>query len=247
LLIALFVLPGFVTLLIRERTHTIRGDENPFERLLNALYYSALVYVLAIGGGLLLGLGKSDLVEFYKGEKSLTEDFVLAVILALVLPALISEAGLLWSKAKRLRPKVLRRLRISPAHSVSSAWNEAFKQSGTPMVRATLTDARVVGGYFGFGSLAGYSEQTPDLFIAERWVLDEDGWFKERAPDTAGVWVSHENIVSVEFYAVPDETAPGEVPPGDGSASITLPALLLAWLLSRSQRSESTVEGGPNL
>jgi hypothetical protein len=43
------------------------------------------------------------------------------------------------------------------------------------MVRATLTDTRVVGGYFGPGSLAGYSEQTPDLFIAERWILDEDG------------------------------------------------------------------------
>ena len=64
LLIALFVLPGFVTLLISERTHTIRGEETPFERLLNALYYSALIYAIAVGVGLAIGLGKSDLVEF---------------------------------------------------------------------------------------------------------------------------------------------------------------------------------------
>lgn len=75
------------------------------------------------------------------------------------------------------------------------------------MVRATLTDTRVVGGYFGFGSLAGYSEQNPDLFIAERWILDDDGWFVERADNTDGVWIGHENIVSVEFYKVPDEEA----------------------------------------
>jgi hypothetical protein len=104
------------------------------------------------------------------------------------------------------------------------------------MVRATLKDARVIGGYFGFGSLAGYSEQTPDLFIAERWVLDEDGWFKERAADTAGVWVSHENIVSVEFYEVPEEGVPNE-PHTIRRAYITLPALLVAWALARRRRS----------
>ena len=204
ILIALFVLPGFVTLLIRERTHTIRGEETPFERLLNALYYSALIYAIAVGVGLAVGLDKSDLVEFYKGEKSPGEDLALAVVIALVLPAVLSELGLLWRKS-RLRPLVLRRLKISPAHTVSSAWNEAFGRGGTPMVRATLTDARVVGGYFGFGSLAGYSEQTSDLFIAERWILDDDGWFKERAKNTEGVWIGHESIVSVEFYKVPDQ------------------------------------------
>jgi hypothetical protein len=208
LIIVLFVLPGFVTLLIRERTHTIRGEDTPFERLLNALYYSALIYVIAVVIGLALGLDKSDLVAFYNGEKSLGEDLTLALLIALVLPAVLSELGLLWRKS-RLRPRVLRCLRISPAHTVSSAWNEAFGRGGTPMVRATLTDGRVVGGYFGFGSLAGYSEHTPDLFIVERWVLDGDGWFKKPAEDTDGVWIGHESIASVEFYKVPDQEEAG--------------------------------------
>jgi Family of unknown function (DUF6338) len=124
-------LPGFVTLLIRERTHTIRGEETPFERLLNALYYSALIYAIAVGAGLAVGLDKSDLVEFYNGKKSLGEDFGLAVLVVLVLPAAISQLGLLWRKSRSLRPWALGHLRISPAHSVSSGWNEAFAREGT--------------------------------------------------------------------------------------------------------------------
>jgi hypothetical protein len=34
LVIAVFVLPGFVTLLLRERTYSVRGQDSPFERLL---------------------------------------------------------------------------------------------------------------------------------------------------------------------------------------------------------------------
>jgi hypothetical protein len=51
LILALFVLPGFVTLLIRERTYAVRGEDTPFKRLLNALYYSALIYAVALGAG----------------------------------------------------------------------------------------------------------------------------------------------------------------------------------------------------
>jgi len=44
LVLAVFVLPGFVTLLLRERSFAILGEQTPFERLLNALAYSGIVY-----------------------------------------------------------------------------------------------------------------------------------------------------------------------------------------------------------
>ncbi len=75
------------------------------------------------------------------------------------------------------------------------------------MIRVTLHDGRVVGGYYGPGGLAGYSEHTQDLFIAERRSLDPDGWFVEKAVGTQGVWVAHENIASVEFYERPETEA----------------------------------------
>jgi Family of unknown function (DUF6338) len=203
LILGVFVLPGFVTLLMRERMFAVRGEDTQFERLLNALYYSALIYALLIGAALALGSHKSDVVDLYHGRKTLGEDVGLGVLAALVLPLLIAAVGLRWRKSVTVRPRMLGALGISTAHAVSSAWNEAFSREGRMnemMIRATLKDGRVVGGYFAHGSLAGYSEHKQDLFIVERWSLDDDGWFAERAPGTAGVWLSHEEIASVEFY-----------------------------------------------
>src|SRR4051812_25831492 len=59
------------------------------------------------------------------------------------------------------------------------------------------------------GSLAGYSEQAQDLYLVQRWELDEDDWFREPAPGTLGVWVPKDNIASLEFYRL------GPEPPGD--------------------------------
>lgn len=171
LILAVFVLPGFVTLLFRERMFMVRGEDTAFERRLNALFYSALVYAIALGVGALLGLDsslsvglhKADVVAFYKGGKPLGDDLVAAVIIMLALPFLIALVGLLSRTSAKLRPAVLRLLHVSPSHKVSSAWNEAFGRETTPLVRVTLKDGRVVGGYFGTGSLAGYSEHAHDL------------------------------------------------------------------------------------
>src|SRR5947208_15813962 len=48
LVLAAFVLPGFVTLMIGERTHLIKDNAPTFDRLLYALYYSSLVYGLLL-------------------------------------------------------------------------------------------------------------------------------------------------------------------------------------------------------
>ena len=67
-------------------------------------------------------------------------------------------------------------------------------------VRATLRDGRVVGGFFGARSFAGYTADTPDLYLQERYQLDDNDWFNEPATGTLGVYIRAEKIVSVEFY-----------------------------------------------
>jgi Family of unknown function (DUF6338) len=189
LILALFVLPGFVTLLLRERMFAVRDEVTSFERLLNALYYSAVVYAIVLGAGALLGLDKGDVVGLYNGRKSLEEDLLAAALIALALPMSVALAGLWWRASDRIRPWVLALLGISPSHTVSSGWNEAFGRTTTQMLRVTLRDGRVVGGYFGDGSLAGYSEQAQDLFIAERWSIDPaTDWFTEKAAGNEGLW-----------------------------------------------------------
>jgi hypothetical protein len=218
LILAVFVLPGFVTLLLRERMFAVRDEVTAFERLLNALYYSAVIYAILLAAGALLGIDKGDVVGLYKGQKSLGEDLLAAAIIALGLPVLIALAGLWWRRSRRVRPWFLAVLGISPSHTVSSGWNEAFGRGKTPMLRVTLRDGRVVGGYFGEGSLAGYSEHAHDLFIAERWAIDpQTDWFREVAAGTEGLWIGREDIVSIEFYArPPDPPEPSEEPAAQG-------------------------------
>jgi hypothetical protein len=120
LILAVFVLPGFVTLLLRERTFAVRDEVTAFERLLNALYYSAVIYATVLAAGALLGIDKGDVVGLDEGRKSLDEDLSAAAIIALGLPVLIALVGLWWRRSRRVRPSFLAVLGISPSHTPSA-------------------------------------------------------------------------------------------------------------------------------
>jgi hypothetical protein len=129
LILGAFVLPGFITLILRERLYVVRGEEGPFDRLLSALLYSAVIYgvLLVVAHG--LGLQKDDLVEFHDGEKSLSDDLLAASAVLLFLPGAVAIAGSRWMASKKLRPRALRLAGSSEAHSATSAWNALFTLS----------------------------------------------------------------------------------------------------------------------
>jgi hypothetical protein len=200
LILAVFVLPGFITLIFRERLYVVRGQETPFERLLSALFYSALIYGVLLTAAHICGLQKSDLVEFHNGSKGLGDDLLASLAIFLLLPGVIAIIGSRWMKSKSLRPRVLGLFGSSDAHSITSGWNQLFSEQGACLVRATLSDGRVVGGFYDEPSLAGYSEQTQDLYVNQRWELDDDGWFVQPAERSLGIWLPKESIVSLEIY-----------------------------------------------
>jgi len=123
------------------RVFPTRGEDTPFERSLNALYYSAVIYVLALGA-MALGLAKHDIIELYRGQRSLGDYLAAAVLLALLLPTVVAEAARRWRHSRGVRPWFLGTLRISPGHTVSSGWNQAFGREGTLMVRNAERRAR---------------------------------------------------------------------------------------------------------
>jgi hypothetical protein len=200
LILGAFVLPGFITLTLRERLYVVRGEDTPFDRLLAALLYNAIIYGTLLLAAHLAGLEKSDLVEFQKGEKPLGTDLLTAAAIFLLLPALISLLGSRWSTSSILRPWLLRLAGSSDAHGSPSAWNVTFRELGPCLVRATLTDGRLIGGLYDGSSVSGYSEQTRDLFLSKRWDLNEEGWFTGPMDPSLGIWLSDESIVSLEFY-----------------------------------------------
>lgn len=206
LIIAVFILPGFITLLFRERTYSLKGEDSPFERLLNALYYSSIIFAILALVALLAHFNRDDVSRLYGGHYSLSSYVALAFTGLFALPLLIAELGRRWKRSSRLRPFILKKARIDPGHGVPAGWEQLFleskgiKEKKGLLLRVTLTDGRVVGGFFGESSLAGYTAHTRDLFLQERWELDNDHWFVKAAPGTRGLWIAENQINSVEVY-----------------------------------------------
>lgn len=201
LILVAFVLPGFVTLLISERTHVVKDTTNAFDRLLYALYYSVLTYSLLAFIGWCLGFTRQSLVDDYRHQQSIGKIVLFGFLAIVAIPWAIATTSRLWL-ATGVRAWLIRKLRINPSHRTATAWDHFFEQGREAFVRATLVDGRVVGGYYGPGSFATYGEQARDLFISTQWELDDDAWFTKAADASMGIWLAKESVVSLEVYAV---------------------------------------------
>jgi hypothetical protein len=199
LVLVVFVLPGFVALRYAEQTYRTKAEDSALERVLSALYFSLLSYLIIGGGALaLFNVNERDVTGLWGGEKSFETYLVLASS-ALIVPLAIAELARRWS-GSRLRNWVLVRAGISPAHKTPSGWEHFFLQGRWAYVRATLRDGRVVAGFFGPGSFAGYTAETPDLYLEQRFQLDDVDWFDQPAEGSLGLYIRADDIVSVEFY-----------------------------------------------
>lgn len=208
LVLAAFVLPGFVALKYRERTFVVKADDTPFERLLSALYYSFLSYlVLGFVAVVIGGATTRDVSRLWHGNAQPSAYVGLAAG-GVVIPVILAELARWWD-GSRLRDRIRAVAGVSRAHTTPSGWEHFFLRDRTCFVRATLSDGRVVAGRYGDESFAGYTAETPDLYLEERWVLDDQDWFSEPVAGSLGVYVRAGEIVSVEFY---DDGSPRQAP-----------------------------------
>lgn len=199
LVLVVFVLPGFVALRYAEQTYRTRPEEGVLDRLLSALYFSLLTYaVIAVGSALLLDADTRDVRDLWRGRKPYKSYLALAGA-GIVIPLIIAELSRRWNRS-RLRRWIMRQADIDPAHRTPSGWEHFFLQGRWAYLRATLKDGRVVGGFYGPNSFAGYTAEKPDLYLEERYQLNGEDWFDGPAPGTLGLYIRADEIVSVEFY-----------------------------------------------
>lgn len=204
LILVVFVLPGFVTLLVKERTHEIARPQSQFERLLSALYYSLLIYVPLALVAALLGWGVNDVEALYVGDKGLAAFAGALALTGLLLPSAIAYWGHRWLRSERRR-STLRALSIPESHRIPTAWDHVFEAGRDSFLRVTLRDGEVVGGYFGPESFAAYGPHGRDLYIEKMWKVDPEGLTLTRAVEgSAGLWLSGADIAMVELYPVDD-------------------------------------------
>jgi Family of unknown function (DUF6338) len=201
LILLVFVLPGFVAVLLKERIYEVRGEEATFDRLLTVVYYSLLVYLpLVLMIGVLSAVGsvhQKDLVDFAHGRSPIWLTGMVVITVLLVLPMASALGAAAWVRSD-LRLGAQRRLGIKPVHRVPTSWDFAFDSEQDLLLVVTLKDGSRVAGYYGRRSHSGYGTKTRDLFLEERWDFTDDGARLEGpAPGSIGVWVGADDIVAV--------------------------------------------------
>jgi len=212
IIIAAVLLPGFVTVLMQERTFRSADDATALDRLLRIVWYSAWSYVVWAIVAVVLQINRHDVVSFYHRHTADPAQLVWRGALIVLFPSvLIAESTRRWHGSD-LREKVLTsrffgRSGVNVRHRVPTAWDYFFRQGHDSMVRLTLSNGKRVLGYYGPRSFAAYSKDGADLFLERLYAETEQQWFGRHITESEGVWVRGSDIVLTEFY-----------PPVDGGA-----------------------------
>src|SRR5688500_18393347 len=97
LILVAFILPGFATVLFRERTIDAWRDVSPFERVLQSGYYSVWSYLLLALIALLTGIDRESIEQLYEDHKDTPADLVWRAGLAILAPSfVIAYVGQRW-------------------------------------------------------------------------------------------------------------------------------------------------------
>jgi hypothetical protein len=205
LLLVAFVLPGFVAILIKERLYEVAGEQQAFERLLQTLYYSLLVYAVPTVTAVVLGARREDFKSLFEGDADPRLTAVIALAVLILLPLVIAYMGRRWMVSK-LRSRVLEQLHVSASHRTPSSWDYVWEDGEPCLVVVKLRSGDSVGGYYGSASHSGYGSRQRDLFLEQRWSVTEGGGATRLEPTdgSLGIWLSADDIVSVERYPVND-------------------------------------------
>jgi hypothetical protein len=215
-LLAAFVLPGFVTVLLQERTFKSAEDPTPFDRVLRTLYYSVWCYLLLAVVALIFGVDRPYVEDLYYRYKSDPAHLVWRGALVALVPAtMVATATRIWA-GTAAQSKVLSWLRINERHEEPTAWDYFFRQRRNAYVRVTMSDGSRVLGFYGAISFAAYAKDSRDLYLERLYVPDQQGWFAAESPGNRGVWIKTDDAVAVEFYdpkyAAEEPTASPEEP-----------------------------------
>jgi hypothetical protein len=215
IILVAFALPGFVTVLIQERTFKRAEDPTPLDRLLRVLYYSVWTYFLLALVALPVGVDTSSIRDLYDDHKADPAVLVLLGALMILVPSLVIATATRWWSGSRSQGRLLRCARINERHEEPTGWDYFFRQRRDAYVRVTLNNGGLVWGYYGGNSFAAYAKEGRDLFLERAYAPGQDKWFGEELAGGCGVWVNTEDVVFIEFYNPTDaaaEQAPSEAP-----------------------------------
>lgn len=185
LLIAGFILPGAISMYV----YGLKVPQKEFDlkdRIAEAICYSLvnfLIVWLPVKQALASGMGQAYPVVMW-----------LVLILGFVAVPVLWPLIVVW-----LLQQAEKRGWI--AVRARTAWDDFFGRQRTECwLKVEMADNRVIGGRFGRSSFASSWPDPGHLFMEEVWQLDEDGYFFEAEPRSAGILLRPADYKLIRIY-----------------------------------------------
>ncbi|MUK32128.1 hypothetical protein GNP44_18845 [Aliivibrio fischeri] len=179
-----FVIPGFISIKVFDLLHPSESIDST-KKVIEAVTYSCFNYAL-----LFIPMYFIETMEVKNNSPILYGLFYLFVLF--IFPVLIAFA---ISKI-RLCDFVQKKA----PHPIKMPWDFVFKQRQWYWVIVELKDGTKVGGKYAEHSFTSSYPAPEQIYLEEKWVLDEDDSFERVRGGTAGVLIAADQIATIELF-----------------------------------------------
>ncbi len=184
LLFLIFVLPGFISLMIYD--YLIPSVKRDFSKSIVEIICFSTLNFIALSFLIYINLN----FKYY--ENCLIVFYLSLLIIFILMPAL-------WPVffVKLTNTKFFNRYFI---HPVSKPWDYFFGKKEAAWVIVHLKNGKMIGGLYSSNSFASSYPDKEQIYLEEIWKLDEKGAFLEKINRTKGVIILGDDISSLEFF-----------------------------------------------
>lgn len=179
-----FVIPGFITMKVYG-LFAATGHRDSSQQVIDAVAYSCINYaILAFPIFALESSNAKEAVPYWY--------FGAWAAFLLVVPVMLAYA--FWKlRSTELFQKTL-------PHPVGKPWDYFFAQRKQLWAVVTLKGGRKVGGLFGSKSFASSHPYSPELYLEDAWLVNEEDGLERIRTATAGILIAGSEISTVEFF-----------------------------------------------
>lgn len=184
ILFVAFVIPGFISLKVYDLLYPSENFDST-KRIIEAVTFSCFNYAI-----LYIPIYHIERLSLYDSSPFLYATFY--IITLLVFPILLA---LLASKIRNLKC-IQNRL----PHPQKTPWDFVFQQRLSYWLIIELKDGEKIAGKYSNKSFTSSYPTPQQIYLEEKWILNEDGGLERPRDRTAGVLISSEQIISIELF-----------------------------------------------
>lgn len=182
----LFILPGFISVKTYHLLYPSSAKDAK-DLIIDTLVYSCINYGI-------LGLPIYYIYNNFITTFSIFDIYIALVFIFALFPVIWV---LLW---KKIRESNL--LQCITPHPTALPWDYIFRKRECYWVTITLKNGKLIGGLYGENSFASNSPLAPEIYLEEKWILDDSGDFERKVNNTSGIWIKNDEISHIEFNKV---------------------------------------------